>query len=119
MRYVLILAAMILFAPAAQAGNFCVAGIGLAPQCFYDDINQCLEAAEPPNTNCILAEQAILRYSGGADYCMVMSDGTAMCIFTDRSQCDSEAYDKNAICIRREERRGVNDPFRYDNRIQD
>ncbi len=100
-----------------QAASFCIAGAGLSPQCFYDDMNQCIRAAESPATACIVNPDTNLNYSGGANYCVVTSGLTALCMYVDRAQCEDEAMRNRGICISRADMDDDTDPFRYDPRI--
>jgi hypothetical protein len=103
----------------AEGGTFCVQGMGLTPQCNYDDIQTCRRAEEPPNTFCSINPEANLAYTGGTNYCVVTAQLTALCIYQDRSQCNEESFRQRGICIDRRNMSGLsNDPFRYDDRVQ-
>lgn len=102
----------------AQAATFCVAGVGMQPQCFYDDVTSCRRAATPPSTACIVNPEASLSYYGGSRYCTLNAERIASCIYTDRGQCNRDADNGAGICIDREEMADDLNPFRYDNRVQ-
>lgn len=111
--------AVLCLAPsAAKAGTFCIAGAGLEPQCYYDDIRSCRRASDPPNTACVVSPQAYLTYAGGARYCTVDESAQAQCYYADRSECSTEADRARKLCIDRQLMHAGNDPFRYDPRIQ-
>ncbi len=103
---------------AAHASPFCIAGMGMPPQCIYDDIQVCRQAASA-NTSCVANPETLLNYSGGARYCTVTSHLSAQCIFNDRAQCRKEASLRKEICIDRMDVTNVNNPYRFDSRIQE
>ena len=120
MRTALILSFGVLMAPTlVQAAAFCVAGPGLPPQCLYDDIVTCQRASDPPNSACIVNPQTVLSYVGGSNTCLVSPSRIAQCIYTDRDQCNGEAYRSGGVCISRTDMADNNaDPYRFDPRIQ-
>lgn len=119
MRYAFFLfLSLMLLATDARAASFCVAGLGLSPQCLFDDIKTCRKAVNTRDTSCIVNPAAVLSYSGGARYCRVTSYLSAECIFIDRAQCNKEAAAIQAICIDRMSMNDENNPYRYDDRIQ-
>lgn len=113
--------AMTLCGTAAMAATFCLVGPAIPPQCYYDDVQACQQAASPPNTSCSISPDAFLMYYGDARYCTVGSDRVAQCMYVDRGACNVEAGRTNAICFDRTDiKKEKNpDPYRYDNRIQD
>lgn len=113
------LAAMVTFFPLkAYAGAFCLAGPALAPQCFYDDVQTCSKAAEPPSTSCVINPESYFAYTGSSKYCVVYSPGVAECFYIDRSQCNSTAEKAKGLCVDREDISQSSDPFKYDPRLQ-
>lgn len=102
----------------AMASPFCVGGAGIAPQCLYDDAVLCKKAAHPPNTSCVVNPDATLSYVGGANYCLVQSSLLAQCLFVDRNQCNGEARKSHGVCIDRRSVKDDNNPFKFDNRVQ-
>jgi len=115
----LLLAALfLLFAAPAVAGTFCVAGSAMTPQCFYEDVQGCTRASDPPSTYCMVNPDAYLSYVGGGRYCTVGSERVAQCLYTDRSQCNSEASRTRSLCLDRDGMTDENNPYRYDNRVQ-
>lgn len=102
----------------AQAAPFCLAGVGMPPQCIYDDIKVCVEAINSRDLHCTANPEAVLSYSGGSRYCRVTSYLSAECIFNDRLQCRREASMRGDICIDRTAMGDDTNPYRYDERIQ-
>ena len=113
--------ALFLCGTTAMAANFCLVGPAIPPQCYYDDVQACQQAASPPNTSCGISPDAFLMYHGDARYCTTGSDRVGQCMYVDRGACNKEAMRTNAICFDRTEIKTEKnpDPFRYDNRIQD
>lgn len=109
----------IMLSATAQAAPFCIAGMGMPLQCIYDDIKVCRMAISSPQHNCIANPDAVLSYSGGARYCRVTSYLSAECIFTDRAQCRKEASLHDNICLDRMSMKDENNPYRFDDRIQE
>jgi hypothetical protein len=119
MRRIIFVAMMALCPSVAQAaGTFCIGGFGMPPQCIYDDVVSCLHAADPPNTACLINNDAVLSYIGGSRYCTVGSERVAQCFYVDRQQCNTEATRVRRICVDSLGQTDENNPFRYDNRVQ-
>ncbi len=108
----------LLLAHSAQAATFCVGGAGYPPQCLYDDIALCRQAASPPSTSCIINPEVTLSYIGGGRYCTVGSERVAQCLYVDRALCNSEATRRGVVCFDRDAVSDDINPFRYDSRIQ-
>lgn len=100
----------------AAAASFCVVGMGISPQCLYEDISSCSDAASPPNTFCGVNPEARLYYYGSSRYCAVQSNRIAQCIFNDISQCYGAVFQDKVVCLDRDERPDDINPFRYDKR---
>ncbi|MBU6475199.1 MAG: hypothetical protein KGL10_06020 [Alphaproteobacteria bacterium] len=105
------------FSGKAAAASFCVVGMGIPPQCLYDDIGSCMAAATPPNSFCAVSPTARLYYYGSSRFCAVQSDRVAQCVFGDRTQCYRAVFRDKTVCVDREERPDDISPFRYDQRI--
>ncbi len=103
---------------AAAAASFCVVGMGIPPQCLYEDVSSCMGSASPPNTACGVNPDARLYYYGSSRYCAVQSSRIAQCIFNDISQCYGASFQDQVVCLDREERSDDINPFRYDKRIE-
>jgi hypothetical protein len=123
---VLLLAFMaVVTARTVLAASFCMVGQGMPPQCYYDDIAACQQAANSPGNYCEISPDAQVMYFGDARYCTVRSDRVAQCLYVDRNACNAEAARTQAICFDRisigkdkDTKEKNPDPFRYDNRIQ-
>ena len=102
----------------AIAASFCVVGMGIPPQCLYEDISACVGASSPPNTFCGVNSMASLYYYGSSRYCAVQSNRIAQCIFNDPSQCYGAVFQDSFVCLDREERSDDINPYRYDKRIE-
>jgi hypothetical protein len=102
---------------AAMAASFCIVGMGIPPQCLYEDTASCMGAATSPNTFCGVNPEARLYYYGSSRYCAVQSSRIAQCIFNDISQCYESVFEDRAVCLDREERSDDINPFRYDLRV--
>ncbi len=102
----------------AKAAQFCMGGYGMALQCIYDDAAGCLEAQDPPGTFCTVNPEAVLNYSGNGRYCAVSSGQVAECIYSDRSQCNTEANRRRGVCIDRVTMQDKYNPYKGDPRIQ-
>ncbi|HYD18085.1 MAG TPA: DUF3551 domain-containing protein [Patescibacteria group bacterium] len=113
-----LLAAMLLTGQAARASDFCVVGMAIPPQCYYDDVKACMGAATPPNTFCGVNPEARLMYYGSSRYCVVHSAKLAECMYEDYLQCSSAAGQAGAICADRNQKKDDINPFRYDRRIE-
>ena len=119
-RLLLVTLAVFLAIPGQQAsaGTFCVAGVGMPPQCLYEDVESCERDAVSQDTSCTINPESDLMFYGSSRYCTVQADRLAQCMYADRNQCSKEASRNNAICIDRETIKDDINPFRYDNRIQ-
>jgi hypothetical protein len=113
-----LLAIFLLMPALAQAATFCITGPGMAPQCLYEDVVSCRQAATPPSTACIVNPEAPLSFYGGSRYCTLGAERIASCIYTDRGQCNRDADNGAGICIDREAMADDISPFRFDNRLQ-
>ena len=85
---------------------------------FYDDVQTCSKAAEPPSTSCVINPESYFAYTGSSKYCVVYSPGVAECFYIDRSQCNSTAEKAKGLCVDREDISQSSDPFKYDPRLQ-
>lgn len=108
---------LVLGAGSASAGAFCVTGIAIPPQCYYDDVASCKGAASPPNSYCAVNPQERLFFSGSSRYCAVQSNRVAQCVFSDAVQCYDASFQDPSVCLDREERPDDINPFRYDQRV--
>lgn len=117
MRRMILVAMMALCPGVATAGTFCIGGTGVPPQCIYDDVVSCLRAARSP-LSCLINNEAVLSYIGGSRYCTVGSERVAQCFYVDRQQCNTEATRVRRICVDSLGQTDENNPFRYDNRVQ-
>ena len=102
----------------ATAATFCVVGMGIPPQCVYEDIQSCTAASSQPSTFCGVNPEARLYYYGSSRYCAVQSSRIAQCIFNDISQCYGAVFQDPVVCLDREERPDDINPYRYDKRIR-
>jgi hypothetical protein len=102
----------------AAAASFCVVGMGIPPQCLYEDVSSCTGAAAPPNTFCGVNPETRLYYYGSSRYCAVQSSRIAQCIFNDISQCYGAVFEERVVCLDREARPDDINPFQYDKRIE-
>jgi hypothetical protein len=102
----------------AFADTFCVVGIAIPPQCYYDDVAACIGASAPPNTFCSVNPASSLMYYGTSRFCTVQSDRLAQCMFSDFVQCNSVASQSGTICIDRQVKKDDINPFRYERRVE-
>jgi hypothetical protein len=103
---------------AAAAATFCIVGMGIPPQCLYEDVSSCSTASSPPNTFCGVNPAARLYYYGSSRYCAVQSSRIAQCIFNDMSQCYGAVFQDRVVCLDREQHSDDINPFLYDKRIE-
>ena len=110
--------ALFILPQAVRAADFCIVGMAVPPQCYYDDMKACIAASAPPNTFCGVNPEARLMLYGTSRYCVVQSARLAECMFEDYQQCIDAAARQGAICSDRNLRKDDINPFRYDRRIE-
>ncbi len=120
-NFLLVTAFLALASGTAEAANFCVVGMGIPPQCFYNDVRSCMNAAQPPNSFCAVNPDARLYYYGSSDFCAVHSVGIAQCIYGSLEECYSDSYRGSfrdrVVCMDRAQHPDNISPYRYDQRI--
>jgi len=107
-----------IFMRSAMAAPFCLGGIGMPPQCIYDDVQVCRRAVNAPDLTCVINPDAIFTYFGSSRYCAVGSDLVAQCLYVDRNECNNARASGASICFDRAIVTDPSNPFRFDPRLQ-
>jgi hypothetical protein len=82
------------------AAPFCVESVGLTPECWYYDVNQCKKEAGKIHARCSANLREITVSAKGVAFCVVDSTKRPECAFQNRESCeDAAARRSGAICF--------------------
>ncbi len=117
MRNVLLLLGLLFLPHFATAAAFCIERPGAAPECMYDDVNECRKRAIQQQGLCNANPLHPFMQIGSGRFCLADSSQTATCVYPDRGACTRDAQRTGGACLDNRPRNAVqpnpyvNDPL--------